>query len=80
MALFVFKPRVPDRLLGQSVEQYWSAAEAGGKAVLVWILLEGAGVLAVVGYCLTGEIVSAIAAGLTIVAFWMCGPGVFAKA
>lgn len=79
VALFVFKPLVPDRLLEQSVEQYWSAPEAGAKVVLVWILLEGAGVLAAVGYLLTGQPVSAIATGLTIVAFWLCGPSVFAK-
>jgi len=79
VALFVFKPRVPDRPTVQTVEQYWSTPEVGAKAMLVWILLEGAGTLAAVGYCLTGEPVSAIATGLTISAFWLCGPNVFAK-
>ncbi len=46
----------------------------------VWFLMEGAGMLAVVGYFVTGEPIAAIAAGLTIVAFWLCGPNVFAKA
>src|SRR6476661_7640736 len=50
VALFVFKPRVPDRRPGQSVEQYWSMPEIGAKVFLVWILLEGAGTIAAVGY------------------------------
>jgi hypothetical protein len=79
VALFVFKPRVPDRPSDQSVEQYWSAPDVGAKVLPVWVLLEGAGTLAAVGYCLTGEPVSAIATGLTIVAFWRCGPNVFSK-
>jgi hypothetical protein len=80
VALFVLRPQVPDRAPGQMVEQYWSAPGVGTKVVSVWFLMEGAGMLAVVGYFLTGEPIAAIAAGLTIVAFWRCGPNVFAKA
>jgi hypothetical protein len=79
VALLVFKPRVPDRSSGQSVEQYWSTPEVSTKVVPVWFLLEGAGTLAAVGYFLTGEPVSAGATGVLIVAFWLCGPNVFAK-
>jgi hypothetical protein len=80
VALFVFKPRVPDRPPEESVEQYWSRPEIGPKAMMVWIVLDGARVMAAVGYLLTGEPVAAIAAGVVIVAFWLCGPNVFAKA
>lgn len=79
VALVVFKPRVPDRLPGQSVEQYWSTPEVGAKVLPVWFLLEGAGIMAAVGYFFTGEPVSAVATGVAIVAFWLCGPNVFAK-
>jgi hypothetical protein len=41
VALFVFKPRVPDRSPGESVEQYWSRPEIGPKAMMVWIILDG---------------------------------------
>lgn len=79
VALLVMKPRVADRGPGQSVEQYWSTPEVGTKVLPVWFLLEGAGILSVVGYLLTGELVSATATGLAIVAFWLCGPTLFAK-
>ena len=35
--------------------------------------------LAGAGYLITGETVAAIAMGLTIGAYWWCGPNVFAK-
>jgi hypothetical protein len=42
--------------------------------------LEGAGMVAAMGYLITGESVSAIATILAILALWLCGPNVFAKA
>jgi|SRR5687768_11272237 len=80
VALFVIKPRVPERRPHQSVEEYWSTPDVGTKVVLVWFLMEGAGMMAAVGYLLTGEPVSALAMGLAIVAFWLCGPNLFAEA
>ena len=80
VALFILKPRVPGRRPQQSVEAYWSAPEVGAKVFLVWFVMDSAGMMAAVGYFLTGELVSAVAMGLAIVAFWLCGPHVFAKA
>jgi hypothetical protein len=80
LALVIFKPRVPDRSPGQSVDEYWSTPEVVARIMPVWFLLEGAGTMAAVGYFFTGEPVSAIAMGATIVAFWLCGPNTFAKA
>src|SRR5688572_28089632 len=67
VALVVIKPRVPDRRPQQSVEDYWSTPEVDGKAFLVWFLMEGAGMMAAVGYLLTGQPVSVVAMGLAIV-------------
>ena len=80
LALVIFKPRVPDRSPGQSVDEYWSTPEVVTRIMTVWFLLEGAGTMAAAGYFFTGEPVSAIATGAAIVAFWLCGPNVFAKA
>ena len=74
VAIFVFKPRVRARAAGQPLEQYWSTPDVGAKILPLWFLLEGAGTVAAVGYLLTGEAVSAIAAGAAIVAFWLNGP------
>ena len=49
-------------------------------AFLVWFLMEGAGMMAAVGYLLTGQPVSVVAMGVAIVAFWLSGPNAFAKA
>src|SRR5687767_334039 len=80
VAVVVIKPRVPDRRPQQSVEDYWSTPEVGAKAFLVWFLMEGAGIMAAVGYLLTGQSVAVAAMGLAIVAFWLCGPNAIAKA
>jgi hypothetical protein len=77
VALLFLKPRVPDRKPGQSVEQFWSAPDAGARVLPVWFLLEGAGITASVGYLLTGELASLIVSALAIAAFWLCGPSVF---
>ena len=77
VALLFLMPSVPDRKPGQSVEQFWSAPEAGAKVLPVWFLLESAGIAASTGYLLTGEPVSLIVSALAIAAFWLCGPSVF---
>ena len=80
VALLVIKPRVPDRRPQQSIEEYWSTPGVGAKAFLVWFLMDGAGMIGAVGYLLTGETVAFAAMGVAIVAFWLCGPNMFAKA
>jgi hypothetical protein len=79
VAFLRFKPRVPSRDTGQSLEEYWVRPEVGGAVALVWFLLEGAGLIAAVGYFLTGDPLSAIVMVLAIVTFWLCGPSQFAN-
>lgn len=80
VSFLVFKPRVPQRSMGEPVEQYWSTPQVVAKALPIWFLMDGAGIIAAIGYFLTGEPVSALVAGLAIVAFWLTGPNVFANA
>jgi hypothetical protein len=80
VALLFLKPRVPDRKPGQSVEQYWSAPDAGARVLPVWFLLEGAGITSSIGYLLTGEPVALIVAVVAITVFWLCGPNTFDRA
>ena len=80
ITLVIFKPRVPDRSPGQSVDEDRSTPEVVARTTTVWFLLEGAGTIAAVGYFFSGEPVSAIVTIAAIVAFWLCGPNVFAKA
>jgi hypothetical protein len=80
VALVVIKPRVPSRPPEQSVNEYWSSPEVLAKVMPIWFLLEGAATLAAIGYLFTGEPVTAITTGAAVVAYWLCGPNVFAKA
>jgi hypothetical protein len=80
VAFLIFKPRVPDRPSTQTVEEYWATPHVAIKILPVWFLLEGAGSLSALSYLLTGELLSAVTTFLTIGAFWLCGPNMFAKA
>ena len=80
VALIVFKPRVPGRRSEQSVEQYWSTPDVAASVSLVWFLMEGGGMIAAVGYFLTGGLLAETTMSLAIAAFWFCGPSRFAKA
>jgi hypothetical protein len=79
VALLIVKPRIPDRVFGQSVEEYWSEPKMRENVLLIWFLLEGAGILAAIGFFLTGAVVSAIAMGGAIVIYWLSGPKVLIK-
>ena len=79
VSLFVLTPRVPSRPPVMSLNEFWSNPEMGGKAVVVWFLVEGGGILAAVGYQLTRQPASAFVIGLSIAAYWWCGPTRFAK-
>ncbi len=79
VALLIVKPRIPDRVFGQSVEEYWSEPKMRENVLLIWFLLEGAGILAAIGFFLTGAVVSAIAMGGAIVIYWLSGPKVLMK-
>ena len=58
-ALTVWRRRIPPRRLEQSVEDYWSSNALRSSCIVLWALLEGAGLFALVGYLLTGGIVAA---------------------
>ena len=79
VAFLFFKPRVPARKPGQTVDAYWSTPAVAAKAMLVWFVLEGGALMGVLGYFLTGEVIAAGAALFGVAAFWLCGPNVFAR-
>ncbi len=77
VALLVLKPRVPVREARQPVEEYWAAVT---RTILpMWFVLEGAGLIAIVGYFLTGQTVAAAAIAISIGAFIWYGPKAFVQ-
>jgi hypothetical protein len=79
LAVFIFKPRAPERRAGQTAAEYWTTPDMAMPALRVWFLLEGAGILAMVCYMATGAAIALIAAAVAILAFWKLGPNAFAK-
>ena len=76
-ALMLLKPLVPRRKTGQTVAAYWGDAAVVPKALLVWFILEGAGVTASISYFLGGGAYALVAIAAAVAAYWMNGPAVF---
>jgi len=79
VALLMFKPGVPERRAGETMEAYWTTQATVMKIMRVWFVLEGAGVMATVGFFMTGYSVVFVAAAITVAIYWWCGPAAFAK-
>jgi hypothetical protein len=77
VAVLLLKPRVPVRKPRQPVEEYW--ASVTGTILPMWFVMEGAGLLAIVGYFLTGQTVAAAAIAISIGAFIWYGPKAFVQ-
>lgn len=79
VAVLVLAPRVPERLITQSVDAYWMTPAVVQAALRVWFLAEGAAIIATVGYFLTGHLATAATMVVAIGTFWWMGPNFFAK-
>ena len=74
VATALVRPRLPERIASQTAEVYWTAAETRGPAILLWATVEGAALVSLVGYLLTGGALPAAAAGLAILALILFRP------
>jgi hypothetical protein len=72
--LAVIRPGVPSRDASQSLDAYWAQPAARGRAVLLWVAIEGAGIISSMGYVCTGSLAAAGVALLAIVLLIMMGP------
>jgi hypothetical protein len=73
-------PRIPQRRVDQAFDDYWSASEVRAAAIIVWAIVEGAGLISWVGYFLTGDFVPAAVGLLAIGALILLRPGRFENA
>jgi hypothetical protein len=64
VAVSVLRPRVPERGPEQAPDQYWNEPRSRGSAIMLWASIEGAGLVGVVGYFLTGGTAPAVAFAL----------------
>ena len=78
-ALMFLKPLVPRRRGGQTVAAYWTDRGVVPKALLVWFILEGAGVMASISYFLGGGPYALVVIAAAVAAYWMNSPAVFER-
>jgi len=72
---FWARPKVPRRRRGTSAEEFWRDPEAAGRALLLWVLFEGATITGAVGTLLTGSLVTLGIGLLGITLLVTNGPG-----
>ena len=74
LALGFLAPRLPRRPADQSPDDYWMRTETRGAAIILWVLVEGAGLLSWVGYLLTGAWAPAAVGVLAVASLALLGP------
>jgi hypothetical protein len=75
VATTVLRRRVPARDPQESADAIWAAAANRGPAIVLWAVTDGACLLALVGYFLTGALAPAVAAGIALVTLFAVRPG-----
>ncbi len=74
VAVRVLRPGFPERRPDQSADLYWSDAGNRGRAIVLWAVVDGAGVLGAVGYLLTGSLAAVGALGVALAAMMLLQP------
>ncbi len=75
VAWLALRSRVPARRSEQSADAYWGVPSTRVGAIVLWGVVEGAGVIAAVGFFLTGGGTTAAAYALALVTLVLLGPG-----
>jgi len=73
-ALLLLRPRLPPRAPGASQDQYWSQASTFVAALRLWMIVEGGGSIAAVGYILAGGLETIVVAGVALGILALSGP------
>jgi len=70
----VLRQRVPQRRSQQSADEYWAAVESRGAAIVLWAVTEGAALVSLVGYFLSGAPAAAAVPGVALAALILYRP------
>ena len=74
VAFTALRRRVPERGFDQSQDAYVVSVETRGASIVLWAVVDGAGLIGWVGYVLTGDAAPAAAAALSIVTLIVSRP------
>ena len=75
VAASVLRRRVPERSPQQTPDAYWAAAQTRGPVIVLWAVTEGAGLVSLIGYVLTGATAPLAAAAVAIATLILYRPG-----
>jgi hypothetical protein len=73
-AAVLLRRRIPERGVDATPDSYWSMPEHRGAAIVLWAVTEGAALLSLLGYLLTGAPAPGITAGIAVAALIMFRP------
>jgi len=74
VAATVLRPKVPPRRFDEAPETYWMAMETRAPAIILWCVVQAAGLLGLIGYVLTGRPLAAAAGALALAALVLFRP------
>lgn len=74
-AVTVLRARIPSRSPAQAPDAYWEDAGTRASALVLWAVIEGAGLLAATGYLLSGGMVPAVVFAAAVATIALHGPG-----
>jgi hypothetical protein len=77
IAVTQLRQRVGARRPDQSPSEYWSDHRTRGAAMVFWAVLEGAGLLGVVAYYVTGSAIPLGVAVISVIVGFVMRPAVF---
>ena len=73
-AVLLLRPRIPERAASEALRDYWGAGTARQRSLMLWIICENAGIIAALGYLLTGHFAALAAMGIGLMALAWFGP------
>lgn len=68
IAAALLRPRVAPRGSDQAPDEYWSNPSTRGSAMILWAVIEGAGLMGVVSFYLTGHFAAVAVVALALAA------------
>lgn len=74
LATGLLLPRIPSRSSAEAPDDYWTRSEVRAATIIVWAVLEGSCLIALVGYFLTGSLAAGIVAAVAMAALALARP------
>ena len=73
-AVLLVRRRIPERASSEGPNNFWSNGTVRGRAVLLWILCENAGIVSGTGFLLTGHLAPFVTQAIALMALAWFAP------